>query len=65
MEGFVVIDWQEKYMDEFYKVMPELIHSGKIKYIEHVYKLEQGPQALTDILTGANIGKSVISLEEE
>lgn len=63
MEGFIVIDWHEKYLEEFWQVMPELVHSGKLKYLEHVYSFEHAPQAMTDIMTGDNLGKTVISLE--
>ena len=66
MEGLIVIDWHEKYGQEFYETMPQLIDSGEISHMEHIYKgFEEAGQAIQDILTGKNRGKVVIVLSEE
>jgi len=65
MEGLVVIDWHEKYAQEFYETMPKLVASGEIKCLEHVYEgLEKAGQALQDVLTGENRGKAVVEIAE-
>ena len=64
MFGFIVGRLGPKYDEEFYREVPQLIASGKIKYREDVRKgLQQTGQALVDVLTGGNKGKMIISLE--
>ena len=55
-----------KYEAEFYREVPKLVSSGKLKYTEHITKgLENTGQAILDILTGGNTGKSIILVAEE
>lgn len=61
-----MIDWHEKYLEEFYRVMPAKIASGELKCVEHICPgLESAGQGLVDMLTGATTGKAVIVLEDE
>ena len=54
-----------KYEAEFYQVVPKAVRDGKIRHREHVYRgLEHTGQALVDVLTGKNNGKSVIVLAD-
>ncbi|KAG1735111.1 uncharacterized protein EDB91DRAFT_569220 [Suillus paluster] len=65
MEGLVVIDWADKYLDEFHDVVPRDLAAGKLKYLEHVYNgMERVGEALVDLLIGNNVGKSVLVLED-
>ncbi|EGO00257.1 hypothetical protein SERLA73DRAFT_160203 [Serpula lacrymans var. lacrymans S7.3] len=66
MEGLIMTDWVDKYLDEFLEVVPRDLASGKLKYLEHVYHgMDKVGQAFVDLFTGGNVGKSVIVLEEE
>lgn len=62
--GFIVGTLLPKYEDAFYREVPPLIKDGKIKYREDVKKgLQHVGQAIYEVQTGGNKGKSVISLE--
>ncbi|CCM07036.1 uncharacterized protein FIBRA_09355 [Fibroporia radiculosa] len=63
--GFVVM-WLTKWEDEFYKTIPGMIARGEIKYKEDVKRgLEIVGQAIVDVQTGRNKGKSVILVADE
>ena len=62
--GFIVGTLLPKYEAEFYGEVPRLVREGKIKYKEDVKKgLQHVGQAIYEVQTGGNRGKSVISLE--
>lgn len=62
--GFIVGTLSYKYEEAFYKEVPKLVACGKIKYTEDVKRsLREVGQAIYDVQTGANKGKSVIYLE--
>ena len=64
--GFLNTSLAPKYDDEFYKSMPARVASGEIKYKEHLVKgLEKTGQALLDVLSGDNFGKSAVVVSEE
>ncbi|KAG1866680.1 hypothetical protein F4604DRAFT_1778258 [Suillus subluteus] len=64
MQGLVVIDWADKYLDEFHDTVPRDLAAGKLKYLEHVYHgMDRVGEALVDLLVGNNVGKSVLVLE--
>ncbi|TFK55594.1 alcohol dehydrogenase [Heliocybe sulcata] len=66
MHGFVIGFLAAKYEEEFYRVMPELVASGKIQYAEEVtHGLEPVGEALLAVLTGANKAKVVIEVAKE
>lgn len=47
------------------EVIPKLV-DGTFKYREDkVYGLEKAPQALLDLMKGANVGKSIVVVSEE
>ncbi|KAG0703252.1 hypothetical protein DFH29DRAFT_982015 [Suillus ampliporus] len=65
MEGLVVIDWEDKYLDEFHDIVPRDLAAGKLKYLEHVYhSMDKVGEALVDLLVGNNVGKSVLVPED-
>ncbi|KAH8110288.1 hypothetical protein DFH11DRAFT_1547594 [Phellopilus nigrolimitatus] len=66
MEGFIVIDWHEKYLSEFYATMPGKLARGEIRYVEHVYHgLDAASQGLVDVLTGKTVGKAVVVIADD
>ena len=66
IQALVVIDWHEKYLDEFYHVAPKKIVSGELKCHESVsHGLETAGSAFVDMLTGMTTGKAVIVLSDE
>ncbi|KDQ64391.1 hypothetical protein JAAARDRAFT_28018 [Jaapia argillacea MUCL 33604] len=66
MCGFLVFQFQEKYIEEFYKVVPAKLASGEIKYTEDITRgLEKVGEAILAVQTGKNKAKSVIVVAEE
>lgn len=62
--GFIVGTLSHKYEEEFYREVPRRIAAGEIRYTEDVKKgLPAVGQAIYEVQTGGNKGKSVISLE--
>jgi len=52
--------------EEFYEVVTPLVQSGKVKYKEtRVIGLEHAGQALADLLTGDNFGKSIVVVGDD
>jgi NADPH-dependent curcumin reductase CurA len=61
MQGFVIIDYYERYYEEFLAQMGPWIEQGKVRFAEHMVEgLEQSPQAFIDLLRGDNFGKVVV-----
>jgi len=66
ISGFVVSGLHSKYMEECYREVLQMVARGEIKYLEDVTPgLENATQALVNVLTGKNVGKSVILVGEE
>ncbi|PFH47748.1 hypothetical protein AMATHDRAFT_151392 [Amanita thiersii Skay4041] len=66
IEGFIVIDWHEKYEQEFYEVVPREVSAGRIKYIFQAYHgLDHAAEAFLQLMTGGNVGKSVLILSDD
>ena len=62
--GFIVGTLLPRYEDAFYGEVPRLVAQGKIRYREDVkHGLQHVGQAIYEVQTGGNQGKSVISLE--
>ena len=60
MEGFIVMDFQEKHLKAI-NHMKALLEDGKIKVVEDIAEgLESAPKALVDLLNGKNFGKSMV-----
>ena len=60
MEGFIVMDFQEKHLEAI-NHMKALLEKGKIKVIEDIAEgLEKAPEALVNLLNGKNFGKSMV-----
>ncbi|EJD50376.1 NAD(P)-binding protein [Auricularia subglabra TFB-10046 SS5] len=66
MTGFMRSDYEEKYIEEFYSVVPGMIARGELKYNETVVRsLEEAPQLILDVQQGRNIGKAVVVLADD
>ena len=64
--GFIVGNLMPKYGEAFYAEVPKWIADGAIKYTEDVkIGLEQTGQAILDVQTGKNTGKSVIVVAKD
>ncbi len=60
MEGFIVMDFQEKHFEAI-NYMKSLLDNGKIKVVEDIAEgLERAPEALVNLLNGKNFGKSMV-----
>ena len=60
MEGFIVMDFQEKHLKAI-NHMKGLLEEGKIKVVEDIAEgLESAPEALVNLLNGKNFGKSMV-----
>ena len=60
MEGFIVMDFQEKHLKAI-NHMRALLEEGKIKVVEDIAEgLESAPEALVNLLNGKNFGKSMV-----
>jgi NADPH-dependent curcumin reductase CurA len=60
MEGFIVMDYQEKHLEAI-NHMKALLDEGKIKVVEDIAEgLERAPEALVNLLNGKNFGKSMV-----
>ena len=60
MEGFIVMDFQEKHLKAI-NHMKALLDEGKIKVVEDIAEgLESAPEALVNLLNGKNFGKSMV-----
>ena len=60
MEGFIVMDFQEKHLKAI-SHMKALLDEGKIKVVEDIAEgLESAPEALVNLLNGKNFGKSMV-----
>ncbi|KAG7087249.1 hypothetical protein E1B28_013230 [Marasmius oreades] len=63
--GLYVYEYDHKYREEFYQVMPDLIAKGEIKYAEDVtIGLEKVGETILAQQKGLNTGKSIIKVTE-
>jgi len=66
MQGFIVSNLRPTYLNAFYKEVPPLVAAGKIKHKEDIRRgLESVGQAIVDVLTSGNTGKTVVVLDDE
>ena len=65
LQGFVILDYYERYYAEFLTEMGQWLTQGKIHYTEQVAEgLEQAPQAFLNLLRGENFGKVVVHVAD-
>ncbi|TDL20588.1 NAD-P-binding protein [Rickenella mellea] len=65
IRGFVVTVFEDQYKEDFYAEIPSRVAKGELKYVEDVtVGLEGVGQALLNVQTGANRGKSVIRVSQ-
>lgn len=61
IQGFVIIDYYERYYGEFLAEMGAWLAQGKLRFTEQVIEgIENAPQAFIDLLRGDNFGKVVV-----
>ncbi|CCM00867.1 uncharacterized protein FIBRA_02913 [Fibroporia radiculosa] len=66
LSGFIVLDLFAKYDEEFYKTVPGMVARGEIKYLEDAKRgLEAAGDAILEVQSGKNKGKSVIIVADE
>lgn len=66
ISGFIVMDLFAKHLAEFYREVPAAVARGEIKYLEdRKLGLEHAGEAIVDVQTGRNKGKSVIVVAQE
>ena len=64
--GFIVFRIEHMYNDEFYKVVPPLVASGKIKYKEDVTNgLDKVGDVILAVQKGLNKGKAVVHVADD
>ena len=64
MEGFIVGDWQSRNGEALAR-LARWVKSGDIKYSEHqVSGLENAPSAFIGMLSGANLGKTLVRVAD-
>jgi hypothetical protein len=65
LEGFVVIDYRERYHEAF-GPLAKWMAEGRLKYRTDVVEgLEQAPVAVNRLFSGANIGKLLVKVSDE
>jgi hypothetical protein len=65
VQGFIVMDYARRY-PEAMKALADWLAEGKLKYALDVMEgLEQAPNALRRLFTGANTGKELVKVSEE
>jgi len=66
MNGFIVFHLEGKYNEEFYKTLPPLVASGKIKFQEEVSNgLESVGDVILAVQKGTNKAKAVVHVADE
>jgi hypothetical protein len=62
MEGFIILDYTDRFGDAQAKMLEWLLE-GKLHHAEHVVRgLEAAPDALNLLFTGGNTGKVIVEL---
>ncbi|KAF8876980.1 alcohol dehydrogenase [Gymnopilus junonius] len=66
LHGFIVTRLEAKYEEEFYKVLPPLVESGKIKHKEEITNgLEKVGDVILAVQKGDNKAKAVIHVADD
>jgi NADPH-dependent curcumin reductase CurA len=66
INGFIVGNFEPKYVDEFYATVPAKLASGELKYTEEVTNgLEKVGDVILAVQKGTNKAKAVIRVAEE
>lgn len=64
--GFIVSSLLPKYRAEFYATVPRWLAEGKLKYLEDAkHGLALAGEAILDVQSGKNHGKSVVIVAED
>lgn len=62
LSGYIVTALHDKYVDEFYDIVPKMIAAGKLKYNLDVKTLAETGRGLSEACSGTNKGKITIVL---
>ena len=66
VSGFLVMNFQAKYLKQFLKEVPARVARGELKYTEDKrHGLESVGQTLYDVQKGNNTGKAVIVVSDD
>ncbi|KAJ3906694.1 hypothetical protein F5879DRAFT_944932 [Lentinula edodes] len=66
INGLLVFDHQERYLDEFYEVIPKKLASGEFKYTEDITRgLDKGGEAILEVQKGVNTAKKIIVVADD
>lgn len=66
INGLLVFDHHHKYGEEFYKIVPEKLANGELKYTEDATKgLENGGEAILEVQKGVNTAKKIIIVADD
>ncbi|KAJ3988907.1 NAD-P-binding protein [Lentinula detonsa] len=66
INGLLVFDHQDRYKDEFYKVIPKKLASGEFIYTEDITRgLEKGGEAILEVQKGVNTAKKIIVVADD
>lgn len=65
INGFLTRTLLEKHDEEFLRTIPRMVAEGKLKYREDITSgLVNTDTALLGLLTGRNVGKSIVMVNE-
>ncbi|KAK7440810.1 hypothetical protein VKT23_016888 [Stygiomarasmius scandens] len=66
VSGFIVLDLEAEWEDQFNAEVPKLLASGQLKYTEDISKgLDKSGEALLEVQIGKNHGKKVILVADD
>ena len=66
LHGFTLLDFLEKYREQFYAEFPKMVKDGRIKYTEDVSEgLQNAGEAILDVQMGRNKGKKIVMVAYE
>ena len=64
MEGFIVLDYMDKFPEAIAELM-QWVQEGKIVYQEDIQEgIENAPDTLLRLYTGKNIGKQLLKIAD-
>ena len=65
MEGFITLDYWDRF-PECFAQLREWVDEGRLRWREEMFEgLEQCPDALNALFTGANTGKVIVQVSDE
>ena len=66
LHGFTLLDFLDKYTEQFYADIPKMVKEGRIKYTEDANTgLQSAGDAILDVQMGRNQGKKIVVVAQE